>query len=87
MTRVQRALTAIERRRKLKLALRVGGVLVGGLGVLLLPGNIHVLTRSGVSAFKTIVDLGAFAWWGLACIAAGLLAAGASFLIRDDVRA
>lgn len=83
---LQRQLSAIERRARWKTALRVGGVILVGVGVIFLPATHQVFSERGLSVFSDVADTGALAGWGVACIAAGVLAVVVSVLIPGDVQ-
>ncbi|HEV3486216.1 MAG TPA: hypothetical protein VG106_12465 [Vicinamibacterales bacterium] len=55
------------------------------IGLLFLPARNVVFNRADTSVFHQIANLGAFAPWGVTCLVIGLLAVGASFLIRADL--
>jgi hypothetical protein len=78
-------LTSIERRIRRKTALRIGGIVIAAIGLMFFPVRSFVFSRRSTSAFQAIADLGAFIPWGAACVTVGLLAIGASFLIRGDL--
>jgi hypothetical protein len=50
-----------------------------------LPIRNFVFNRADTSTFHQITNLGAFVSWGAACVIVGLLALGASFLMRADL--
>ena len=78
-------LTLLERRTRQKTALRIGGLVVVAVGLIFFPARSFVFRRADTSAFHTITDLGSFVPWGVACVAVGVLAIGASCLIRADL--
>ena len=78
-------LTSVERRTRQKTALRIGGAVVALVGAMFFPARNFVFNRADTSAFHQIANLGAFVPWGAACVLVGLLAIGASFLIRADL--
>jgi hypothetical protein len=69
-------LTSIERRTRQKTALRIGGMIVAGIGLMFFPARNFVFSRRDTSAFHAIADLGAFVPWAAACVVVGLLAIG-----------
>lgn len=81
-TDIRARLTAIQRRSRLKTALRVGGLVTIVVGLMFLPDRSHGFTRRDSSAFSSVVDLGEFVPWGGACMAAGAVLFGASYLVR-----
>jgi hypothetical protein len=78
-------LTAVQRRTRQKTALRIGGMVFVAIGCLFFPVRNVVFNRSDTSVFHQIANLGAFVPWGATCLMIGLLAVGASFLIRGDL--
>lgn len=80
-------LDAIERRRRWKLAVQCGGILLVVVGVVFLPIPKGLsFTKRHLSFFSIAADSGMFLSWGYTCILAGVLALLASFLIRVDTR-
>jgi hypothetical protein len=86
MRRIQQQLTAIERRRRWKIWLRVGGVTVVSVGLMLLPVPHLGFAKRDLSGFSAIADAGEFTAWALGFIVTGSLAFVASFFIRGDVQ-
>jgi hypothetical protein len=87
MRRIQRQLTAIERRRRWKTGLRAGGVSVVSVGIILLPRFRHLgFAKRDLSGFSAIADTGEFTAWALGCIVAGSLVFIASFFIPGNVQ-
>jgi hypothetical protein len=86
MRRIQRQLTAIERRRRWKIGLRVAGVALISVGVMLLPFPHFGFAKRDLSRFSAIADAGEFTAWALGFIVTGGLAFVGSFLIRGDVQ-
>lgn len=84
MRDIQRQLTAIERRRRWKVCLRVVGVMLLAVGVALLPFPHLGFAKRDLSGFSAIADTGEFVAWALVCIAGGSLAFVASFAVGGD---
>jgi hypothetical protein len=86
MRRIQRQLTAIDRRRRWKTALRVGGVALFSIGVVFLPVPHLGFAKRDLSGFSAIADSGEFTAWALCCIVTGSLVFVASCFIQGDVQ-
>ena len=82
MRRYQRQLNIIERRRRLKSALQLGGILIAVIGFVLLP--VFQPHPEKATAFTVIRNLGPFTTWGLTLLIGGVLVIALSFLIRGD---
>jgi L-asparagine transporter-like permease len=86
MRGIQRQLTAIQRRRRWKICLRVAGIMLVAVGVVLLPFPHLGFAKRDLSGFSAIADTGEFAASALVCIVTGSLIVVASFLIRGDMQ-
>lgn len=65
--------------------LRIGGIVVAVIGLMFLPDLSVVPNRRDTSAFNRLADLGAFVHRSPIFVVTGLIAFGASFLIRGDL--
>lgn len=70
---------------RLKLILRVGGVLCFACGVLFIPLGYGISPKRDLSAFNNIVDSGAFFKTGLVLMAIGAAVYVISLLLPGEV--
>jgi hypothetical protein len=73
-----------ERMRKARALLRAGGVVTFAVGLVCLPVGFGVNPKRDLSLFYNLADLGVFLTIGLILVAAGLVMAILSCLLRGE---
>ncbi len=68
-----------------KTVLRVGGVVLVGIGMMFLPVRNYVFDKRDLSAFHDVTELGVLVQAALGLIMVGVVAFGASFSVRGDL--
>ena len=70
---------------RLKTVLRIGGIVVAGIGGMCLPIGFGDNPKRDLSLFNNLADLGAFVQIGLLLIALGLVVLGVSYAIPGEM--